>query len=144
VTAWSELRGAEPVATITPCRIDPHVAAADFTHYVIVRADLPLGAQLAQVAHAAGESAAAAAHKPAPGTYAVVLHARDAAHLREVADRCRAVGLAAHEVRESVDDPCYPLQLMAVGIEPVVGRDAAKRALSSLPLARERRPPQAR
>jgi Peptidyl-tRNA hydrolase PTH2 len=141
---WCELRGAVPVVTLSACRIDQHGPTAEsLTHHVIVRKDLPWGVQLAQVTHAAGESAAAAALHgvvAAPGTTAVVLHVENEAALMALADRLRQAGHRVHEVRESDDDHHYASQLMAIAVEPIEDRAAMRRLTSSLPLARERRP----
>lgn len=113
-----------------PCSetcIDRHGSSPLVYHYTIVRADLPLGLQLAQTVHAAGESATPL---PRPGTHAVALHARDEAHLREVAARLDARGIRHHRVLE--DDG----QLMAIGIPPTTDRDPIRKALSSLPCAK--------
>lgn len=99
----------------------------EVAHYVVVRADLAHGAQLAQAVHAAGESAS---RRVEPGTIAVALHARDEDHLREVAERLDAAGIANHRVLECDGE------LMAVGVEPTTDRAAVRRVLSSLPLAR--------
>lgn len=83
------------------------------THYCIVRADLPFGAQAAQLIHAAGYSATA----PLPeGTYAIALHARDEPELRALAARLAAAGVAHKLIVE--DDPPYAGQATAIGITP--------------------------
>lgn len=99
----------------------------DVAHYVIVRADLPHGAQIAQAIHAAGESTPA---RVKPGTIAVALHARDEAHLKEVAAALERAGIASHRVLECDGE------LMAIGVEPSTDRASIRRVLSQLPLAR--------
>jgi hypothetical protein len=99
----------------------------DTVHYVIVRADLPHGAQIAQAIHAAGESTPS---RLKPGTIAVALHARDEAHLKSVADSLDGASIANHRVLECDGE------LMAIGIEPTTDRAAVKKVLSQLPLAR--------
>lgn len=107
---------------------------SELYHYVIVRKDLPLGDQLAQAVHAAGESSDP---KPEPGCTAVVLHAVDETHLRIIQSRLDKHGLKYHCIVECADDVDYPSQLMAIGLSPTVDRAKIKRALSSLPLARQ-------
>lgn len=102
-------------------------------HYIIVRRDLPVGAQLAQACHAAGESPGP---RPAPGTTVVVLHAADEHHLRLIQDRLLKAGLAFGTVIECDDDEDYPGQLMSIGLAPVTDRSAVRKVLSSLPLAK--------
>lgn len=108
-------------------------AQAPLTHYVVVRKDIPPGAQLAQSVHAAGESPGP---KPVPGTTAVVLHAADEKHLSIVKARLDKAGISAHCVYESDDDKHFPGQMMSIGVEPTSDRDSVKRILSSLPLAK--------
>lgn len=106
---------------------------SELYHYVVVRRDLPLGDQLAQSCHAAGESADP---KPEPGCTMVVLHAADEQHLKIVAQRLDKSGLRYHCVTECPDDEDYPSQLMAIGLAPTTDRKAIKKVLSSLPLAK--------
>jgi len=107
--------------------------AKPLVHFVIVRADLPVGSQVSQAVHAAGESASP---KPKPGCIAVALHARDELHLRELAQRLFDAGIEHHCVFEAEDDLQYPGQLMAVGLYPSHDRNKIKKVLSSLPLVR--------
>lgn len=102
-------------------------------HYVIVRADLPHGSQVAQVVHAAAESADP---RPPPGSIAVALHARDEAHLSAIAATLLAADIRHHGVYESADDAKYPGQLMSIGVMPTRNREAVRRVLSSLPLVK--------
>lgn len=102
-------------------------------HYVVVRQDLPPGNQIAQVLHAAGESAEP---RPEPGCVAVALHARDLAHLLEIRRSLVRAGLAHHVVVEAHDDPRWPGQAMAIGLRPTGNRAAIRKVLSSLPLVR--------
>jgi hypothetical protein len=97
-----------------------------------VRADLPIGSQVAQAVHAAGESASP---PPEPGCRAVALHARDEAHLLEIAARLDAIGVLNHHVVEGYDDPRCG-QLMAIGVHPTRDRAAVRKAVSDLPLVR--------
>ncbi len=102
-------------------------------HYCITRADLPIGLKVAQVIHAAGESASP---RPKPGTHAVALEAKDETQLRELAQKLFDAGIEHHCVFECDDDPEYPGQLMSVGLYPTTDRDKVKKVLSSLPLVR--------
>jgi len=102
-------------------------------HYVVVRADLPVGFAMAQVCHAAGESALGG---PVPdGTNAVVLAVADEAQLLAVFARLEARRLSPFLIREP--DAPYHDQATAIGLPPRVGR---VRLLSALPLygARQR------
>lgn len=138
----ANLTRTKTVAMVGACttRIDQHGQTAptqELVHYVIVRADLPIGSQVAQSVHAAGESASP---RPVPGTIAVALHARAEDHLRDIANRLVAAGLAHHRVFESADDPKYPNELMAIGLQPipVTERHRVKKVLSDLPLVKTR------
>lgn len=109
-----------------PKDCDRH-AAADLAHYVIVRADLPHGSQVAQTIHAAGESAV----EPIPsGTIAVALAARDRAHLVEIADRLTAASIPHKVILECDGEP------MAIGVRPTRDRATVRKVLSSIPLIR--------
>jgi hypothetical protein len=99
----------------------------DVTHYVIVRADLPHGSQVAQTIHAAGESTP---QRCTPGTIAVALHARDEVHLRALANKLALAGIP-HCVIEECDG-----EAMAIGIEPTTDRAAVRKVVSALPLVR--------
>jgi len=102
-------------------------------HYVVVRKDIPPGAQLAQAVHAAAESATP---RPEPGTTAVVLHAVDETHLKIVKARLDKAELDHYLVFESDDDKHYPGQMMSIGLTPTTDREAIRKVLSSLPLAK--------
>jgi hypothetical protein len=99
----------------------------DVAHYVIVRADLSHGSQVAQVIHAAGESTPS---RCKPGTIAVALHARDQAHLAEVGDALDRAGIRNHRVLECDGE------LMSIGVEPTSDRKTVRKVLSQLPLVR--------
>jgi hypothetical protein len=99
----------------------------DTVHYVIVRADLPHGSQVAQTIHAAGESTPT---RLLPGTIAVALHARDEQHLVEVADALACAGIDFHVVEECDGEK------MAIGVAPTTDRDRVRKVLSNLPLVR--------
>jgi CTP:molybdopterin cytidylyltransferase MocA len=96
-------------------------------HYVIVRADLPIGMQVAQIVHAAGESTPI---RVPVGTHSVALHARDEPHLREVAQRLLRAQIDHHIVLESDG------HAMAIGIAPTTDRARVRKVVSSLPLVR--------
>jgi len=110
--------------------IDQHGKTASeqpLVHHVIVRQDIPLGSQVAQSVHAAGESADP---RPEPGTIAVALHARDEDHLLAIAAALDRAGIRHCHVVE--DDG----QLMAIGVNPTRDRAAVRKVLSSLPLVK--------
>lgn len=102
-------------------------------HYVIVRADLPIGSQVAQTIHAAGESASP---RPRPGCRSVGLHARDESHLRELAQRLFDAGIEHHCVFEADDDLQYPGQMMAIGLYPSTNKAGIGKVVSALPLVK--------
>lgn len=85
----------------------------------------------AQVTHAAGESSPG--NLP-DGTFAVVLAARDVAHLEEIAAALAAGGVAHHLVREP-DEP-HNGAAMAIGVVPTRDRRRVSRILGRLPLLR--------
>lgn len=113
-------------------RFGKKICAARLRHYVVVRRDLPPGAQLAQTIHAAGESASP---RPEPGCRAVALHAADEQHLKIVKQRLDKSGLSHYCVYES-EDSDYPNQLMAIGLAPTADREGVRKVLGSLPLAK--------
>jgi hypothetical protein len=130
------LTTSQPMAMVRPCTfpIDPNGSARPSQevfsyHYVIVRA-LPAGSMVAQVIHAAGESASP---RPKPGCRSVALLARDEAHLHELAQKLFDAGIEHHCVFESDDDPQYPGQMMAIGLYP---RQGKVKVLSDLPLVK--------
>jgi hypothetical protein len=96
-------------------------------HYVIVRADLPHGSQVAQAIHAAGETASVLVK---PGTVAVALHARDQEHLREISTDLTKKLIPHHVVQECDGE------WMAIGILPTTDRKLIRKATSSLPLVK--------
>ncbi|UCC74923.1 MAG: hypothetical protein JSV86_10350 [Gemmatimonadota bacterium] len=105
--------------------------ASPLTHYVIVRADLPIGLQAAQIVHAAGESVV---RRVPRGTNAVVLAVPSEDALRDV-----STTLTDHRVDHATiieSDPPYTGQMTAIGVRPVRDRYTVRRCLSSLPLLR--------
>ena len=109
------------------CRIiDRHSV---FTHYIIVRNDLPLGLMAAQITHAAGESSPGNISK---GTHAVVLGVSPSDLERLAATRFQDV---PHVSIVESDAP-FSGQLMAIGLPPAP-RWKWKRLVSDLPLLRE-------
>lgn len=100
---------------------------SDLVHYVIVRADLPHGSQVAQAIHAAGESAR---ERVPPRTVAVALAARDQEQLLAIDAALDRAGIAHTLIRECDGEP------MSIGVEPTKDRRAVKRVLSSVPLVR--------
>lgn len=115
--------------------IATHIASAPtpaepLYHYCIVRADLPLGVQLAQTVHAAGESS--------PGdlpsdTRAVMLHAAGAEELLALEAKLRAAGVTFTSIREP--DMPWDGQIMAIGLKPCIRTKALRKLMSGLPLA---------
>lgn len=100
------------------------------THYVIVRADLPLGTLVAQVIHAAGESVVSPV---APNTHAVALAADDETHLASIERRLIELGLDHRAIRE----PDRDNELMAIGIPPLVDRTLIRPVTKQLRLLKE-------
>lgn len=99
------------------------------THYVVVRSDLPVGLQAANLVHAAGESSPGGLPS---GTYAVALHATHA-QLAHLAMRLRASGVPHACVHEP--DAPWCGALMAIGLVPAP-REEVRRLVSSLPLVK--------
>lgn len=95
----------------------------------MIRADLPLGTLAAQLVHAAGETSPGGLD---PGTFAVVLAARDLAHLEAIERELQARAIPHHAVREP--DPPWRGQLMAIGFTPTRDRAALAPVLGRLPL----------
>jgi peptidyl-tRNA hydrolase len=85
--------------------------------------------QLAQVAHAAGESSSG---DLSPGTYAIVLGVAGERELVELAAKLEAAGVGHRVITES--QPPYSGQAMAIGVEPGP-RSELRRLFSSIPLA---------
>lgn len=97
----------------------------------MVRADLPLGVQLAQTVHAAGETS--------PGnipdtTHAVVLHAQGELELLTLEAKLQQHGVAFKAIREP-DEP-YCGSLLAIGLVPCIRTKELRKLMSGLPLAR--------
>lgn len=101
-----------------------------FHHYVIIRADLPRGVQLAQTIHAAGESAPG--NLPS-GTHAVALEAPDEKALLDLEQRLISARIEHVAIREPDD---YNNQLMAIGIKPQVRGRNLRKVLSRFALVR--------
>lgn len=101
-------------------------------HYCVIRADLPVGAQAANLLHASGESFALSKTPWEDNIIGVALHAKDEAHLLELEAKLRARDIPHHVVIE-VDAP-YTNQVMAIGLYPTRNRDLIRKVLSSLPL----------
>lgn len=103
-------------------------------HYVIVREDLPIGFAMAQVTHAAGESACDCQFSALPAdTYVRVLGVRDEDELLQVSQRLDARGVA-HVLICEPDAP-WCNQATAIGIPPTFDIDAIRRCTSHLPRA---------
>lgn len=101
-------------------------------HYCVVRADLTVGQQAAQLLHASGESFAMSKTLWEENIIGVALNAKDETHLRELSDKLHAAGIQFHGIVEQ-DSP-YTGQLMSIGLYPTRDRDAVRKVLSSLPL----------
>lgn len=101
-------------------------------HYVIVRADLPLGVLAAQIVHAAGESGPAVS-----GTHAVVLSVAGEMDLERVEQQLREAGIQHAAIRE----PDHPWSgaLMAIGVPPTdASNPNLRRIVRRLRLLKER------
>ena len=97
-------------------------------HYCIVRADLPIGAQAAQLIHAAGESSPG---NLSPHTFAIALCAKDETHLDQISFELFKNGISHKRIFEP--DAPYNGQLMAIGVCPG-DRKILRKHLSQLPL----------
>jgi len=100
-------------------------------HYVIIRADLPRGVQIAQTIHAAGESSPG--NLP-PTTHAVALETPNEQGLLDLEARLTQAGIAHVAIREP--DAPYNNQLMAIGIPPQVRSKTLRKHLSRYALVR--------
>jgi len=100
-------------------------------HYVIVRADLPLGVLGAQIVHAAGESS----DRVPSGTHAVCLSVPDEEALVRIEERLDRYDVPHVAIREP--DAPYHGALMTIGIPPMVRTTNLRRAVSRLPLLGE-------
>lgn len=99
------------------------------THYVVVRADLPIGFMAAQIVHATGESVTGRVH---PNTNAVVLVARDEAALSLLERQVTDAQIAHVAVREP--DAPWNGALTAIGFEPIADRKLLRPFLGKFPL----------
>lgn len=104
----------------------------ELVHYVIVRADLPHGSQVAQTIHAAGESAPS---RVPTNTVAVALSARDESHLRMIAHTLEKAEIPHVLIREPIEGR-EDGEAMSIGIEPTYDRLSIKKVTSSLPCVR--------
>lgn len=93
-----------------------------FHHYVIIRADLPRGVQIAQTIHAAGESSHG--NLP-PSTHAVALEAPDEKALLDLEQRLISARIEHVAIRE----PDQNDELMAIGLVPCVRTKSLKKLL---------------
>lgn len=99
------------------------------THYIVVREDLPLGFQAAQIVHAAGESSPGNLNS---GTNAVVLGVDSEAALYLLQRQLARAGVPHVAVTEP--DTPWDGALTAIGIVPLADRSIVKPILSKLPL----------
>jgi 7-keto-8-aminopelargonate synthetase-like enzyme len=100
-------------------------------HICIIRADLPLGVQLAQTIHAAGESS--------PGnlpehTHAIALHAKDEQELLDLEKKLIEAKIDFKAIREP--DMPWNGQLMTIGIKAQKRTSKIRKLLWNLKLAR--------
>lgn len=124
--------GETAITTTTPKKVPKRLEhPTPLYHYVIVRADLPHGMQVAQTIHAAGESAQGVLPE---GTYAVALHVAGETELENLLYKLCAARIPYVAVMENAGE--YDGQLMAVGICPTRDRDMIRKYVSSLPLVR--------
>lgn len=98
---------------------------------MVIRKDLPFGVALAQLVHAAGESAQNT--EVPPNTHAVVLAVPDEATLLAVEEKLLRHNIELASIREPDSPWCG--QLMAIGIKPQ-SREKIRKLLSNLPLYR--------
>lgn len=98
-------------------------------HYVIVRADLPHGVQIAQTIHAAGESSPG---KLPPNTHAVALHSSDESELLDLEQLLSYEGISFVAIRE----PDQNNELMAIGIVPQIRTKHLRKLLSRFSLVK--------
>lgn len=96
--------------------------------YIVVRADLPHGVQVAQTAHAASEAAGY------PPTIVVALAVPDETSLRRIAEALGEQSLTYKLITE--DAGPFAGQAMALGLTPSIDRKAIRKATSALPLVR--------
>jgi peptidyl-tRNA hydrolase len=104
------------------------IAPAVLHHFIIVRADLPIGVLASQVTHAAGESSPGNLPE---GTNAVVLSVPDEAGLEAVSKRLALAG--TEHVRIVENEGKYAGQFLAIGCKPGRKKEVG-RALRHLPL----------
>ena len=121
------LDNARRLATLHTCTATSKPSG--LTHFVVVRADLPLGFLAAQVVHAAGESSPGNLDQ---GTNAVVLSVPNEAELAAVERRLQLAGIAHVAIREP--DAPWDGALCAIGLVPVADCAPVRRVLSALPL----------
>ena len=99
-------------------------------HYILVRKDLPIGVQMVNVAHAAGESILEA---PIPSnTIAVVLHVENEAELINHYNILVEKKIECILIREP--DAPYNLAAMSIGVKPSNRRNALRRLFYHLKL----------
>jgi hypothetical protein len=110
-------------------KLRPCIAINQYlTHYCVVRADIPFGAQAAQLIHAAGYSVS---EPIPPDSYAIALHVQNEVELRSLAAILSAAQIDHRLIIES--DAPYTDQAMAIGIRPM-DRKLLKPFLSSYAL----------
>lgn len=104
----------------------PH-SDSDLCHYAIVRGDLTIGQQFAQMIHAVGESSP---YRIPKNTVAVGLRCKDQPELLELHSKLEAASIPHVLICECDGEP------MSIGIEPTRDRKSIKRLTSHLPLVK--------
>lgn len=102
-------------------------------HYIVVRADLPVGKQMVHVAHAAGESVKVAPLSPL--THVVLLHAANEPELVAYADKVKCAGFDVRLIHEPAD-PEYGCGHVSLGVEPTTRHNKLRKLFHHLPLAK--------
>lgn len=121
-----------------PLSPQARVSGGPCYHYIVVRADLTKGQQLAQTVHAAGESV----REPVPaGTHAVVLSVPNEEWLLAIADRLSKAQIDYKLIIEpdlptDENSPLADGQGTAIGISPTYDRSKVSKVLGQLPLLR--------
>lgn len=129
---WDNLDFRDPNdRALNPRVSKPTSSEVVFTHYCIIRQDLPRGVLAAQMIHAAGESSPGTLPK---GTKAVALAATDEAHLLEIEKMLSDLKIPHQAIREP--SPPWNGQIMAIGLCPIYDRDLVCEVTSKLSLLR--------
>lgn len=95
---------------------------------------MPTGHQLAQTAHAAGESASEYRFPVRSGTTAIILAARNHEHIQAIHQQLLCAGIPHTPIYEP--DPPYLGQMTAIGFHPTADRDRLRPFTKKLGLLR--------